>query len=246
MTTKEKTQPSSRAGLVVKIVVLVAIMAALIFAGRMLGAYIPAFTERVDSLGPLGPIVFIIGYAIATVAFIPGSPLTLAAGAIFGIVKGTAFAFSGAMIGAALAFLVARYAARKRIEHRLADKPKFHSIDRAVGREGGKIVALMRLSPVFPFNLLNYALGLTRVKFWHYVVANFAMLPGTLLYVYYGKVAGDVAQATAGSSSKSLTDWIVLAVGLVATIAVTLVVTKMARKALADSELSEASKETKV
>ncbi len=235
----EEDPKTSRLGLAVKVVIGVVVIALLLVVGRQLGSYIPAFLDWVDSLGVWAPIVFILGYAVATVFFIPGSPLTLAAGAVFGLAKGTLYAFTGASIGAALAFLVARYAARKRIENKLADIPKFKAIDQAVGRDGGKIVALMRLSPVFPFNLLNYALGLTSVKFWHYVAANFAMLPATLLYVYYGKVAGEVARATTGGSSKSLTDWIAIVVGLLATILVTVVIAKKAKKALDESALAE-------
>ena len=225
-------KPLSKFGLVIKVAITLAVIVALFVLGRKLGAYVPGFVAWVEGLGAWGPIVFMAGYAVATVAFIPGSALTLAAGAIFGIVKGTLFAFSGAWVGAGLAFLVARYGARRRIEGRLADKPKFAAIDRAVGKDGGKIVALLRLSPVFPFNLLYYALGLTSVRFVPYLLANFAMIPGTLLYVYYGKLAGDVAQASAGSSSKSLADWVVMIVGLAATVLVTVIITKKARRAL--------------
>ncbi len=126
------------------------------FVARSAGAYLPQFAEWVDGLGFWGPLVFIVGYAIATVAFVPGSLLTLAAGAIFGLVQGTAYVFVAATLGSTAAFLVSRYLARAPIERRLADNARFSAIDRAVAREGRKIVLLLRLSPVFPFVLLNY------------------------------------------------------------------------------------------
>ncbi|MBL8962336.1 MAG: TVP38/TMEM64 family protein [Gemmatimonadetes bacterium] len=208
-------------------------LAALVAAGRSVGGYVPAFAAWVNGLGALGPIVFMLGYLVATVAFIPGSLLTLAAGAIFGIARGTAFVFVAATAGATAAFLVSRYLARGMVEKRIAGNPKFASIDRAIASQGRRIVFLLRLSPVFPFNLLNYALGLTRVRLGDYVTASIGMLPGTLLYVYYGKLAGDVAALAGGAAPpKDAGYYAVLALGLVATIAVTTVVTRLARKAL--------------
>jgi uncharacterized membrane protein YdjX (TVP38/TMEM64 family) len=187
----------------------------------------------VEGLGVWGPVVFILGYAVAAVAFIPGSLLTLAAGAIFGLVKGTIYTLIGATLGAAAAFLVARYLARGAIERRIAGNAKFAAIDKAVGREGFKIVALLRLSPIFPFNLLNYSLGLTKVSFLQYLAASIAMLPGTLLYVYYGKAAGSLAAVAGGAKTEKGTSyWVVLGVGLLATVAVTTFVTRLAGKAL--------------
>ncbi|HXO40777.1 MAG TPA: TVP38/TMEM64 family protein [Thermoanaerobaculia bacterium] len=213
--------------------------AALVLGGRSLIGPLQRFAAWVQDLGIWGPVVFILGYAAATVAFAPGAVLTLAAGALFGLVYGTVYTLAGATLGASLAFLVSRYVARRAVEHRIAANPRFQAIDRAVGREGFKIVALLRLSPVFPFNLLNYALGLTRVRFLDYLAASVAMLPGTLLYVYYGKAAGSLAAAftggggapAAGGQSKAAS-WALLAVGLLATVAVTTYVTRLAGKAL--------------
>jgi len=200
--------------------------------GRQAATLVPRFAAWVEGLGAVGPLVFILGYAVATVAFIPGSVLTLAAGAIFGVVKGTLLTLAGATLGACAAFLVARYLARSAIERRIANNPRFVAIDRAVGREGFKIVALLRLSPIFPFNLLNYALGLTRVRFLDYFAASAAMLPGTLLYVYYGAAAGSLASAVGGRTEKGTGDWIVLGLGLLATVAVTTYVTRLAGRAV--------------
>jgi uncharacterized membrane protein YdjX (TVP38/TMEM64 family) len=222
--------------LVVRVVVVLAVLALLFVGGRQLGGYVPRFAQWVNGLGALGPIVFIAGYALAAVAFAPGSVLTLAAGAIFGLVRGTIFVFVGATLGAALAFLVSRHLARGFVEKRLAGNERFAAVDRAIGESGGRIVLLLRLSPVFPYNLTNYALGLTRVRFVDYLVASIGMLPGTLLYVYYGKLAGDVAAAAGGHGMQRGTGYyVVLGLGLAATIAVTAVVTRIARKALARS-----------
>ena len=223
-----------------KVVVAVAALAGLWFLGRELGGYVPRFASWVESLGIWGPLVFVGGYAAATVAFIPGSLLTLAAGAIFGLLYGTVWVFLGATLGSALAFLVARYVARGAVERRLEGREKFATIDRAVGREGFKIVALMRLSPVFPFNLLNYALGLTRVRFRDYLLASFGMLPGTFLYVYYGKALGSLAQVAGGDRpERGVGDWVVLGLGLVATVLVTTLVTRISRRAL-EEEVEDA------
>lgn len=212
---------------------LLAALALLFFLGRELGDRIPLFSSWIEERGALGPVLFALGYALATVALIPGSLLTLAAGAIFGLAQGTAVVFVGASLGATLAFLVSRYAARSFVESRLAGHPRFASLDRAVGNQGRRIVFLLRLSPVFPFSLLNYGLGLTRVRLVDYVLACFGMLPGTLLYVYYGHVAGHVVSAASGTTpEKGLGYWIVLSLGLAATIGVTTVITRIARRAL--------------
>lgn len=211
----------------------IAALALLWWLGRLGGEQIPRFAEWVDGLGIWGPVVFVAGYAVATVAFVPGALLTLAGGAIFGLVQGTIYVFLGATLGACGAFLVARYVARAAIERKLADRPKFAAIDRAVGREGRKIVFLLRLSPAFPFNLLNYGLGLTKVRFVDYLVACLGMLPGTFLYVYYGKLLGDVAAVAGGAEvERGAEYWTFLGVGIVATVAVTWFITRKARQAL--------------
>jgi uncharacterized membrane protein YdjX (TVP38/TMEM64 family) len=222
--------PLGRIALLLVVVVAIAVLA------RQLGAYLPRFAQWVDGLGVWGPVVFIIGYALAAVAFVPGSLLTLAAGAIFGLAQGFVYVFCAATLGASAAFCVARYLARGAIERRLAGNPRFAAIDRAVGAQGRKIVFLLRLSPVFPFNLLNYALGLTRVRFIDFFVASLGMLPGTLLYVYYGKLAGDVAALAGGAAvEKGPGYYAVLALGLVATVVVTTLVTRTARRALREA-----------
>ncbi len=217
--------------LLVGVVAIIALMG----LGRQLGGYLPEFAEWVDGLGWWGPLIFMAGYVAATVAFVPGSVLTLAAGAIFGLASGLVYVFIAATVGSAAAFLISRHIARSVIEDRIQNNERFAAIDRAIGRKGLKIVILLRLSPMFPFNLLNYALGLTSVSFTAYVFASPAMLPGTLLYVYYGKIASDVALLAGGASMHGPTYYAVLGLGLAAMIAVTTLVTRTARQALREA-----------
>ena len=211
-------------------------LAGLVLLGRAAGDQIPGFAVWVEGLGLWGPVVFIAGYAAAVVAFVPASLLTLAAGAIFGLVEGTLYAFAAAVIGSCLAFLVGRHAARSAVERRIAGDRRFAAIDRATGEQGRRIVFLLRLSPAFPFNLLNYALGLTSVRFADYAAASVGMLPGTVLYVYLGKLAGDVAAVAGGAPlDGGPAQTALLAVGLVATVIVTVLVTRIARRALAQA-----------
>lgn len=229
-------QPQTRSLSWGKIVVGAVAVVGLIALGRQVGAYLPQFALWVNGLGVWGPVVFILGYVVASVAFVPGSLLTLAAGAIWGIFPGVPYVFLAAVLGASAAFLVARYVARAAIERRLAGNRRFAAIDQAVGVQGRKLVFLLRLSPVFPFNLLNYALGLTSVRFIDYVVASIGMLPGTFLYVYYGKLVGDLAALAGGAAVEKGTGYyIMLAVGLVATIVVTTLVTRTAQRALREA-----------
>jgi len=190
----------------------------------------------VRDLGPLGPAAFVLGYIVAAVAFVPGALLTLVAGAVFGVVLGTLYVLVGATLGSTAAFLISRHVARGAFERRLGTNPRFTAIDQAIAREGRKVVFLLRLSPVFPFTLLNYALGLTRIRLSDFVVASVGMLPGTLLYTYAGKVAGDLAAVAAGSTpARGPGYYLVLALGLGATVAVTVLITRVARRALADA-----------
>lgn len=222
-----------RGATILRIGLAIALLGALLFLAGQAGSLIPDFVRWVDGLGFWGPAVFILGYAVATVAFVPGSLLTLAGGAVFGLAKGSLWVFAGASLGAISSFLIARYLARAAIEKRMAGNKRFAAIDRAVGEQGRKIVFLLRLSPVFPFVLLNYGLGLTRVRLVDYAVACLGMIPGTLLYTYYGRVLGEVAVLAGGAAPERDTAyWITLAVGLVATLVVTTVVTRIAAKAL--------------
>ncbi len=226
----------SRSGLVARIGAGLAVVVALLWIGREAGAYVPQFAAWVDELGPWGAAAFVIGYAVAVVAFVPGSLLTLAAGAIFGLLEGTVLVLIGATLGSTAAFVLSRTVARKVVASRFEGDRRFAAIDRAIEREGRRIVFLLRLSPVFPFSLLNYALGLTRVRLGDYVVASIGMLPGTLLYVYSGKVAGELATlAGSASVSRGAGYYAVIGLGFAATAFVTVLVTRVARRALQEA-----------
>jgi len=186
-------------------------------------------------LGAWGPVLFVGLYVVATVLFLPGWILTLGAGAVFGLARGAIAVSIAATLGATAAFLVGRYLARDAVARRLEQYPRFAAIDRAVAREGWKIVGLTRLSPAFPFNLLNYAYGLTRVSLRDYALASWiGMMPGTIMYVYVGSLAGTLAALGERGRARTSAEWALYAVGLVATIAVTVYVTRLARSALAN------------
>ena len=189
--------------------------------------------EWVESLGVWGGVAFMGIYILATIAFLPASLLTLAAGVVFGVVWGSVYVFVGATLGAIAAFLVGRYLLRGWVSRKVASNPKFTAIDTAVAQEGLKIVLLTRLSPVFPFNLLNYAFGVTGVTLKDYALGSIGMIPGTIMYVYIGSLAGDIAKiGTANQPTDSTLQWVINIVGLIATIVVTVFVTRIATKAL--------------
>jgi uncharacterized membrane protein YdjX (TVP38/TMEM64 family) len=197
--------------------------------------------QWIDGIGPSAAIAFMLLYIVATVAFLPGSVLTLGAGVVFGVVWGSIYVFIGATLGATGAFLVGRYLARGWVSKKIADNHKFKAIDEAVGKEGLKIVLLTRLSPIFPFNLLNYAYGVTGVSLKDYVMGSVGMIPGTITYVYIGSLAGNLATIGAGTETPQANptvQWSIRIIGLIATVAVTLYVTKIAKKAL-DKEILE-------
>jgi uncharacterized membrane protein YdjX (TVP38/TMEM64 family) len=192
--------------------------------------------EWVESLGSIGAIAFIGIYIISTIAFLPAFVLTLGAGVLFGVWLGSVYVFIGATLGAILAFLVGRYLARDWVAKKIAGNDRFSSIDRAVGKEGLKIVILTRLSPLFPFNLLNYAFGVTGVSITDYIIGSLGMIPGTIMYVYIGSLAGNIALIGTDSQPTNPTlQWTIRIVGLIATIAVTIYVTQLAKQALAQS-----------
>ncbi|TVP61956.1 MAG: TVP38/TMEM64 family protein [Nodularia sp. (in: Bacteria)] len=194
--------------------------------------------QWIDGLGAVGPLAFILLYIIATVAFLPGSIVTLGAGVVFGVVLGSIYVFIGATLGATAAFLVGRYLARGWVAKKIAGNNKFRAIDEAVGREGLKIVLLTRLSPIFPFNLLNYAYGLTGVSLKDYFLGSVGMIPGTIMYVYIGSLAGNIATiGTEAQPDNPGVQWAIRIIGFIATVAVTVYVTKVARKALEDEVL---------
>lgn len=201
-------------------------------------AFLQNTLQWINGLGALGGVVFIAIYIIATLAFLPAAILTLGAGVIFGVIWGSLYVFIGATLGAVAAFLVGRYVAKGWVKEKISSYKKFANIDQAVSKEGLKIVFLIRLSPLFPFNLLNYALGVTSVSLKDYFLASFGMIPGTIMYVYLGHLAGDLALiGNKSQPDNMILHWVIQIIGLIATIAVTVYVTKIAKKALKEEIL---------
>jgi len=184
--------------------------------------------RKVATLGAWGPVAFGVAYFVAAVLFVPGSALTLAAGAIFGLFGGFATVSASSTAAAGASFLIARYLARDKVRKMAESNRTFGAIDKAIAHGGWKIIALLRLSPAVPFSLGNYLYGLTPVKFWPYLLASWvAMMPGTFLYVYLGFVG----KTAAGGGGKNPWQYVLLGAGLLATIVVSVYVTRLARKA---------------
>jgi len=212
-----------------KLVFILALVGLTIFFREPIGNSLSQALNWIEAQGTTGALYFILLYIVTTVFLVPGSILTLGAGAIYGVVWGTVVVSIGSVAGATAAFLIGRNFARDWVNKQIEKQPKFKAVNSAISEEGRNIVFLIRLSPAFPFNFLNYAFGLTKVKLWDYVLASWAgMIPGTILYVYLGSIAGDVARA----EGRSPAEWAFLVVGLIATIAVTVYVTKLAKKSL--------------
>lgn len=219
-------------------------LAVMIILAKQLGvasgiaATLQLILMQIDSWGVWAPIGFIGIYNIATILLIPGSVMTLGSGVLFGVVWGSIYVFIAATLGATFAFLIGRYFARAWVTRKVQNSPKFQAIDNAIAREGLKIVLLTRLSPVFPFNLLNYALGITQVSLKDYILGSFGMIPGTILYVYIGSLAGSIAMIGMQPEidpQAQIWKWIFQIIGFIATVAVTVYVTKIAKTALNES-----------
>lgn len=214
------------ATLIIAALVLAALIAAWPFLP--LDEWIAALRQWVESLGPAGWIVFALIYAVAVFFLIPGSVLTLAAGLAFGL-WGFPVVVSGATLGASMAFLAGRYLFRERVATLFETRPRLRAVDSAIGREGWRIVALLRLSPVVPFSLQNWALGGTPVSFRAYFLATlFGIMPGTLLYVWIGSLGA--AAGSDGAAGPARTALLVL--GLIATGATVWLVSRKARRIL--------------
>ncbi|MFM9264019.1 TVP38/TMEM64 family protein [Tychonema sp. BBK16] len=223
-----------------KLIFLLVLVVALIVAAKFFNfqGILKNALDSIAHLGPWGPAAFILIYIVATVLFIPGSLLTLGSGVLFGVVGGTICVSIGSVLGATCAFLVGRYLTRDWVSQQIQGNAKFQAIDVAVASEGWKIVLLTRLSPIFPFNLLNYAFGVTQVSLRDYFFASWlGMIPGTVMYVYIGSLAGSLAALGSQGRSRTAAEWAFYGIGLVATIALTVYVTSFAKKAL-DEKIS--------
>ncbi|ACB53645.1 conserved hypothetical protein [Crocosphaera subtropica ATCC 51142] len=189
--------------------------------------------QWIQDLGTIGYLIFTLVYILSAVLLIPASILTLGAGAIFDVVKGSILVSIASMLGAIVAFLIGRYFARGWVSKQIQKYPKFQVVDEAVAQEGWKIVGLTRLSPVLPFVILNYAFGITQVSLKDYITASWiGMLPGTIMYVYLGSLIGNIATLGAGGRERTSLEWALYIVGLIATVLVTVYVTKVSQNAL--------------
>lgn len=193
--------------------------------------WLHAFRHWLLAFGPAGAGFFALIFILATVILAPDWPFSVLAGLVYGM-WGVPVVIVAATIAASLAFLAARYLARERVRRLVERRPAFAAVDRAVAEEGWKIVLLLRLSPLVPFNLQNYVFGVTGVPFRHYVPATLAgIAPATAVYVYLGMMGKAAAEGESGGALK----WILLAIGLLATAAVAVLIARKAKAALADA-----------
>jgi uncharacterized membrane protein YdjX (TVP38/TMEM64 family) len=219
-----------------KVLILGAVVAALVLFGRETLLRLPDYAAWVQSLGVWGPAVFIAGYGIAAVVFVPAALLTFTAGALWGFRFGVIYVMLGATLGATLAFLSARYLVRRFVEAYVARHPKLAAIDRAVESEGVRLVLLLRLSPIVPFSLLNYVLGISRVRFRDYMLGLVGMVPAASMYVYAGKAAGDLASVARGAATPHGPVYYgVLIVGLAATVVATVLLARASARAVEET-----------
>lgn len=206
-------------------------LVAAVAAGKLVQPYLPTFTAWVSTLGVWGPLAFIAVYVVAVILCMPAFLLTIASGAIFGVTRGSIYVMLGAMLGGLGAFLIARYLIRDFVVRKMSSNPKLVAIDRAVGEDGRRIVFFLRLSPVVPYVLSNYALGVTRVRLADYLLGTIGLLPIVVSYSAMGKATG--ATNAAGKSALSMP---VLAVGVIATVLLAWLMTRIAQKAIAEAE----------
>jgi uncharacterized membrane protein YdjX (TVP38/TMEM64 family) len=222
--------------------VIALLVAALLLAPYFLpiNDYLRDFLTWAQGLGVWGLVLLAAFYTPACLLMIPGSLVTLAGGALFDFVPGTVAVSLGSTVGACAAFLVGRGVARGWVERQVSANPRFRAIDHAIGAQGFRIVLLLRLSPVFPFNLLNYALSLTRVRFRDYALASWVgMLPGTMFYVYLGSKLETLAQLFTRRREPS--ELVLDGIGLAFAVVATVYITRVAKRAL-DRAIAEANK----
>lgn len=229
----EKTNKSAAGRLKILGVVIAAVLVLSLAWHFNIQLQLMRLLDWISSLGAVGALLFVLVYIAATVLFLPGMILTLGAGFLYGVGIGVVVVSIGSTLGATLAFVIGRHLARDWVAEKVSGNEKFEAIDGAVGKEGWKIVGLLRLSPIFPFNLLNYSLGLTQVRLKHFLLASWiGMLPGTVMYVYIGSIAASLTALGAGREARTAGEWTLYVLGLLATVAVTVYVTRIARRAL--------------
>ena len=199
--------------------------------------WIGAIILRIVALGAWGPALFILAYVAAALTLAPAFLLTFAAGAVFGLWRGTVLVYIGAVLGSSAVFALAAPLARSRLLRWIDRDPRVAAVRRAIVGDAVWVMFLLRLSPLVPYVLLNYALALSGVRYRDFLLATVGMLPAILMYVYYGKIVGDVAKIAAGvAPPRGVEYWIVVSLGLVATIVATTMITRAARRAIAQQQ----------
>jgi uncharacterized membrane protein YdjX (TVP38/TMEM64 family) len=203
-------------------------------------SWLGALLVRVGELGPWGPILFVLLYIVAAVTMAPAFLLSVAAGALFGVWKGSLLVFVSATMGATAAYAVAHRVAGTRLMKWLLRDRRVTAVRKAVAHEGAWVQFLLRLSPIVPYVLLNYALGLSRVRLRDFLLACFGMIPTIVMYAYYGRVVGDVAKLAAGvAPPRGEEYYVLLVVGLIATVVATMAITRAARRAIEHQRLNQ-------
>lgn len=200
-------------------------------------AWVEPVLRSLSTPGWWGAAIFVGAYIVAAVTLAPAFVLTLAAGAVFGLWRGTLLVYVGAVLGASAVYAVAAPLGRTRMLRWFERRPQVAAVRAVVATEGLWIMFLLRLSPLVPFVLLNYALALSGVRYWQYLAASVGMLPAIVMYVYYGKVVGDVAVVAAGvAPPRGPLYYALLAAGLVATVVAAQLVARAARRAVAGTK----------
>lgn len=233
-----KTRQAGHQAVWVAVALAITVAVVVLWSFAPVKEWLEFMADRINELGAWGPVVFALGYIIAVVALVPAAPLTIAAGLMFGL-WALPLVIVAATVGATLAFLVARYLVRDAVHDYLSRSKRLHAIDQAIEDDGWKIVALLRLSPVVPFNLQNYLFGATAIRLKPYVLASFVgIMPGTLLYTYLG-AAGKMAMSGHGGGTMQ---WTLFGVGLVATAAVAVLIARKAKAQLAEAGVRQEKK----
>ena len=200
--------------------------------------------RQLADLGGWGPVLFIVVYVLAAITLAPAFLLTFSAGAVFGLWRGTLLTYIGAVLGASAVYAMAAPLARSRLLRWVDRDPRVAATRRAVVKDSAWIMFLLRLSPLVPYNLLNYALSLSGVTYRDYLLASLGMIPAIIMYAYYGTVAGDVTRILAGVSPRRGTEYyVMLVVGLIATFVATHMISRAAKKAVSQEDIAATQKD---
>ena len=227
----QENAPSRRRRLILTVLILS--IAIFLYANLPLAEWMTNFDLYVESLGPAGPPLYVIGFAISVALFLPVLPFSLGAGALFGFWTGLLVALLGTTGGASLSFLLARTFLREQVERRMTRRPTFRALDRAITQSGGRIVFLTRLAPIFPFSIINMAYGLTGVRTRSYVAATaLGMIPTSGVFVFLGSTAVDLAEPEEDAIQTSLK-----IASVVVTLVVIVLLTRFAQKAIREADI---------